>query len=80
MWYGPKRRHKRRQKTYFKESILPKLKDDSEWSPEESGGGCLKGKDQELCGWKMGVTPWGSLRFDPERQEFPHQEPAEGGS
>jgi hypothetical protein len=74
-------------KTYFIKCILPKFKGRYKWSPKKSGGGYLKGKDHQLVcevmqtyGWKMGVTSWGSLRFDPVQQEPPHQEPAEGGS
>jgi hypothetical protein len=71
---------------YFKESILPELKDDFEWSQEEFGWGNLEGKDHkrvckvmETNGWERGVTWWGSLRFDPVQQEPPHQEPVGGG-
>jgi hypothetical protein len=66
--------------TYFKESILPKLKG-HKWSQEKSGWGHLEYKDQarvyevmNTYGWKMGVNPWGSLCFDPVRQEPPHQD------
>ncbi|KAL5411990.1 hypothetical protein PMIN06_009458 [Paraphaeosphaeria minitans] len=62
---------------YFKDSILPRF-ESVNWSQEKSGWGRLECADKSRVyevltayGWKMGMNPWGSVRYDPVQQKPP---------